>query len=60
MNERQIAYRQEYRHRLSNCYNGYIRIVIIYTIGLTALWIYAQHLDNVQGVDDGARVPGGL
>lgn len=48
MNDRQKAYRQEYRRRLSNWYNGPVHVVVIYTIGLTALWIYTKHLVNVQ------------
>ena len=46
--ERQKAYREEYRSRLSNWYNGPVHVAVVYTIGLTALWIFAQHLENVQ------------
>ena len=48
MQERQKSYRQEYRRRLSSLYNGPVHVVVIYTIGLTALWLYAQHLNSVQ------------
>ena len=48
MQERQKSYRQEYRRRLSSLYNGPVHVVVIYTIGLTALWLYAQQLNSVQ------------
>lgn len=48
MNDRQKNYRQEYRSRLSSWYNGPVHVVVVYTIGLTALWIFSQHLHNVQ------------
>ncbi len=46
--ERQRAYREEYRGRLSNWYNGPVHVFVVYTIGLTALWIFVQHLNYVQ------------
>ena len=46
--ERQTAYRTEYRTRLSDWYNGPLHVAVIYAMGLTALWIFAQHLNNVQ------------
>ena len=46
--ERQRAYREEYRGRLSNWYNGPVHVFVVYTIGRTVLWIFAQHLHNVQ------------
>lgn len=48
MQERQKNYRNEYRSRLSNWYNGVLHVIVIYTIGLTALWLYGQHLNHVQ------------
>ena len=48
MNDRQKNYRQEYRSRLSSWYNGPVHVVVVYTIGLTALWIFSQHLHDVQ------------
>mgnify|MGYP001819099656 CR=1 FL=1 len=48
MNDRQKNYRQEYRSRLSSWYNGPVHVMVVYTIGLTALWIFSQHLHNVQ------------
>ncbi len=48
MNERQREYRKEYRSRVEGWYNGPVHVVFIYTIGITALWLYFQHLENVQ------------
>lgn len=48
MNERQKLYRQEYRSRVSAWYNGPVHVFVIYLIGLTAIWLYAQHLEDVQ------------
>lgn len=48
MQEKQKAYRKEYRSRVAGWYNGLLHVVVIYTIGLTAMWIYAQHLHEVQ------------
>jgi hypothetical protein len=47
MNERQAGFRKEYRSRIAGWYNGYIHVVIIYAIGLTAFYIYTQHINNV-------------
>ena len=48
VSEKQVRYRNEYRSRVAGWYNGPIHVIIIYAIGLTAIWIYAQHLENVQ------------
>ena len=48
MNERQKNYREEYRSRIAGWYNGPVHVVVIYVIGLTALWLYARHLHVVQ------------
>ena len=45
--DKQKAYRQTYRSRIAGWYNGPIHVLIIYTIGLTAMWIYIQHIENV-------------
>ena len=47
MSERQGAFRKEYRSRIAGWYSGYIHVMVIYTIGFTALYIYAQHIENV-------------
>lgn len=46
--ERQKNYRDEYRRRLSNWYNGPIHVAVVYIIGLTLLWIFAQLLSDVR------------
>jgi len=48
LSERQRNYRQEYRSRVDSWYNGPIHVLLIYVIGLTALWLYAQHLHSVR------------
>ena len=47
MSERQMNFRKVYRSRIAGWYNGYVHILVIYTIGLTALYIYARHIGNV-------------
>ena len=39
MSERQMNFRKVYRSRIAGWYNGYVHILVIYTIGLTALYI---------------------
>ncbi len=48
ISEKQTAFRQEYRARIAGWYNGFVHVAVIYIIGLTAIWIYIQHLENVQ------------
>ena len=48
ISEKQTAFRQEYRARIAGWYNGFLHVAVIYIIGLTAIWIYIQHLENVQ------------
>src|SRR3954451_16649945 len=47
MSERQRRYRANYRQRVAGWYNGLLHIAIIYTIGLTALYIYLSNLSQV-------------
>lgn len=47
MSERQRGYRATYRERVAGWYNGWLHVVIIYTIGLTALYIY---ISNMQAI----------
>jgi len=47
MSERQMNFRKEYRSRIAGWYNGYIHVLVIYTIGLTALYLYSQHISGV-------------
>jgi hypothetical protein len=47
MDARQIEFRRDYRARIAGWYNGYVHVLVIYTIGLTALYVYTRHIDNV-------------
>ena len=47
ISERQGDFRKQYRSRVAGWYNGYIHVLVIYTIGFTALYIYIQHIENV-------------
>ena len=44
MADKQLNFRQDYRTRIAGWYNGYVHIAVIYVIGGTALFIYAQHM----------------
>lgn len=44
MSERQRAYRANYRERVAGWYNGFLHVAIIYTIGLTALYVYVSNI----------------
>jgi len=48
MSERQADFRREYRSRIAGWYNGFVHVLVIYAIGLTALWIYSQHISDVR------------
>ena len=48
MSERQAGFRNEYRSRIAGWYNGYVHVLVIYTIGFTALYSYTYHIGNVQ------------
>ena len=47
MSEKQMNFRKDYRSRIAGWYNGYVHALVIYTIGLTALYLYSQHLSGV-------------
>lgn len=47
MSERQRGYRATYRERVAGWYNGWLHVFIIYTIGLTALYIYISNMQNI-------------
>lgn len=51
MTDRQRQYRANYRERVAGWYNGFLHIVIIYTIGLTALYIYTANLSQVTPLE---------
>ena len=39
MADRQRSYRETYRSRVTGWYNGWLHVFVIYTIGLTSLYI---------------------
>ncbi len=51
MTARQRVYRANYRQRVAGWYNGLLHIAIIYTIGLTALYIYVSNISRVTLVE---------
>ena len=44
MSDRQKNYRQVYRDRIANWYNGWLHVAVIYTIGLAAMYVYISHI----------------
>lgn len=44
MKDRQLDFRAAYREKIVGWYNGPLHVVVIYAIGITALWIFAQHI----------------
>ncbi|WP_426434815.1 fatty acid hydroxylase family protein [Bradyrhizobium genosp. P] len=48
MTERQRKYRATYRERVVGWYNGWLHVVLIYTIGFTALYVYLANLHDVK------------
>ena len=42
MTERQRKYQENYRERVAGWYNGWLHILLIYTIGFTALYVRRQ------------------
>ena len=51
MAQKQLEFRQTYRARVAGWYNGHVHVLVIYTIGLMAIYLYTRHIDNVA-VDD--------
>lgn len=51
MSERQKSYRANYRQRVAGWYNGFLHVAIIYTIGLTALYIYVSNIHDVKPLE---------
>lgn len=47
MTTRQRDYRRQYRDRIAGWYNGGVHVLVIYTIGSAALYIYVTNLDQV-------------
>ena len=48
MAERQRKYRATYRERVAGWYNGWLHVLLIYTIGFTALYIYIANMRDVR------------
>jgi hypothetical protein len=46
MEPRQRGFRAEYRSRIAGWYNGFLHVVVIYVIGLTAMYLYVTNLDS--------------
>ena len=47
MSDRQRTYRDTYRSRVTGWYNGWLHVFVIYTIGLTALYIYISSMNGI-------------
>jgi hypothetical protein len=48
MSEKQADFRNEYRSRIVGWYHGYLHVVVIYAIGLTAMYVYVQNIQDVR------------
>ena len=48
MSEKQADFRNEYRSRIAGWYHGYLHVVVIYAIGLTAMYVYVQNIQDVR------------
>ena len=44
MTKRQLDYRQIYRQRIATWYNGFLHVILIYAIGLGAMYVYITHI----------------
>ena len=44
MSERQKNFRNQYRSRIDGWYNGFFHVLVIYGIGIGALYIYIQNI----------------
>ena len=47
MADRQRNYRRQYRERIAGWYNGWLHVLVIYAIGLTAEYIYLANIHAV-------------
>lgn len=47
MTDRQRNYRHQYRERIAGWYNGWLHVAVIYTIGLTAMYVYVSNIRDV-------------
>ena len=44
--DKQLEFRREYRSRIAGWYNGPVHVVVIYTLGAVAFWLYMQHIST--------------
>src|SRR5258708_5097171 len=51
MSKRQAAFRADYRERIAPLYNGPLHVVLIYAIGLAAIWYAAQRVHQAVWTD---------
>src|SRR4051812_24586087 len=51
MSKRQEAFRADYRQRIAPLYSGPAHVVLIYAIGLAAIWFFAQHVHGATWTD---------
>src|SRR5688572_14114825 len=49
--ERLEKFRIDYRAKIAKWYRGPIHVLVIYAIGLSALWFYWTHLKDVKGIE---------
>ena len=47
MRKQQVLFRNQYREKIDGWYNGYLHIAVVYAIGITAMWVYIQHINAV-------------
>jgi len=57
MTERQRDYRANYRSRVLGWYSGWVHVLMIYTIGLTGLYIYISNIKAPVQAWEWATVP---
>ena len=48
MTERQRDYRAEYRRRIAGWYNGWLHVLMIYTIGIAAYYIFISNIEGLR------------
>ena len=46
--DKQRAFRKTYRSNLVGWYSGYIHLLIIYGIGISLIYFFSSHLENIQ------------
>ncbi len=51
MDARQRKYRETYRERITGWYNGILHVIVIYTIGFSALYIYISNMHNISALE---------